>query len=81
MALLSILDRFRPVGAPGPAGPVGVPPTDDQGPAAELAPAVGRQRAALQYLLETLVAAQPQALLAVQRERPLPTARVSELKR
>ena len=36
MALLSILDRFRPVGAPGPAGPVGVPPADDQGPAAEL---------------------------------------------
>lgn len=38
MALLSILDRFRPAGAPGPAGPVGVPALDDQGPAAELAP-------------------------------------------
>lgn len=37
MARLSILDRFRPVGAPGPAGPIGVPATDDQGPAAELA--------------------------------------------
>lgn len=38
MARLSILDRFRPVGAPGPAGPAGVPAADDQGPAAELAP-------------------------------------------
>lgn len=38
MARLSILDRFRPVGAPGPAGPAGVPAADDQGPAAELVP-------------------------------------------
>lgn len=38
MARLRILDRFRPVGAPGPAGPAGVPASDDQGPAAELAP-------------------------------------------
>ncbi len=38
MARLSVLDRFRPVGAPGPAGPAGVPATDEQGTAAELAP-------------------------------------------
>src|SRR5450756_2853427 len=38
MARLSILDRFRPVGAPGPAGLAGVPAADEQGPAAELAP-------------------------------------------
>jgi len=38
MARSSILDRFRPVGAPGPAGPVGVPATGEQGPAVELAP-------------------------------------------
>lgn len=38
MAGLSILDRFRPVGAPGPAGPAGVPAADDQGRAAELSP-------------------------------------------
>ncbi len=38
MARLSVLDRFRPVGAPGPAGPAGVPATDEQGRAAELAP-------------------------------------------
>ncbi len=38
MARLSILDRFRPVGSPGPAGPAGVPAADDLGPAAELAP-------------------------------------------
>ncbi|MCC3270318.1 hypothetical protein MUG94_07165 [Arthrobacter gengyunqii] len=38
MARSSLLDRFRPVGAPGPAGPSGVPAGDDQGPAAELVP-------------------------------------------
>lgn len=37
MALLSILDRFRPAGAPGPAA-VGVPAVDRQGPGGELAP-------------------------------------------
>ena len=38
MARPNILDRFRPAGAPGPAGPVGVPAAADQGPAVELAP-------------------------------------------
>lgn len=38
MARSSILDRFRPAGAPGPAGPVGVPATGERGPAVELAP-------------------------------------------
>jgi len=38
MARSNILDRFRPAGAPGPAGPIGVPSTGDQGTAAELAP-------------------------------------------
>ncbi|MCC3271769.1 hypothetical protein MUK71_07315 [Arthrobacter zhangbolii] len=38
MARNSLLDRFRPVGAPGPAGPAGVPAQDDEGPAAELIP-------------------------------------------
>jgi len=38
MARPNILDRFRPVGAPGPAGPAGVPAVDDLGPAVELAP-------------------------------------------
>ena len=34
----NILDRFRPVGAPGPVGPAGVPATDERGPRGELAP-------------------------------------------
>ena len=38
MARNSLLDRFRPVGAPGPAGPAGVPAQDNQGPEAELIP-------------------------------------------
>lgn len=38
MVRLTILDRFRPVGTPGAAGPTGVPTADEQGPAAELIP-------------------------------------------
>lgn len=38
MARSNILDRFRPAGAPGPAGPVGVPAFGERGIAAELAP-------------------------------------------
>lgn len=38
MERLKILDRFRPAGAHGPAGVVGVPATDSIGPATELAP-------------------------------------------
>ena len=34
----NILDRFRPVGAPGPVGPAGVPSTQDRGPWGELVP-------------------------------------------
>lgn len=34
----SILDRFRPVGAPGPVGPAGVPSTGEYGPGVELVP-------------------------------------------
>lgn len=34
----NILDRFRPVGAPGPVGPSGVPTRDERGPREELAP-------------------------------------------
>ena len=36
----TILDRFRPVGAPGPIGPAGVPAVGERGPSAELVPVV-----------------------------------------
>lgn len=45
-----------------------------EGPAAELVPAVFRQRMVAQQLLEALLGARPQSLLAVQRERPLSAA-------
>lgn len=38
MTRLDFLDRFRPVGTPGAAGPPGVPTNEATGPAAELAP-------------------------------------------
>jgi hypothetical protein len=34
----NILDRFRPVGAPGPVGPAGVPAAGERGPSVELVP-------------------------------------------
>lgn len=45
----------------------------NEGPPADLLPAVFRQRVACQYLVEALLEARPCSLLAVQRERP-PTA-------
>ena len=74
MALLSFLDRFRPAGAPGPAGPVGVPSVDDQGPAAELAAvfaALAPDVVASQAILEE---AQKAAQSAVPRAREQATA-------
>lgn len=41
-----------------------------EGPAVTILPGVLRQRAAIQVLLETLVAARPAALISVQREHP-----------
>jgi len=41
-----------------------------EGPAEDLLPAVARQAAALRHLLECLFESTPEALLAVQRERP-----------
>ena len=38
LARPTILDRFRPVGAPGPSGPAGVPSADHEGTDAELLP-------------------------------------------
>lgn len=38
MPLSNFLDRFRPIGAPGPAARTGIPAKDAVGPAAELGP-------------------------------------------
>ncbi|MBI2814416.1 MAG: hypothetical protein HYX71_09040 [Opitutae bacterium] len=46
----------------------------NEGPEKELVPAVHRQRQAAHYLLEALLEARPQALLGVQRERPMTEA-------
>jgi len=43
----------------------------NEGPEAELVPAVFRQRMLVQYLVESLIEAHPRSLLSVQRERPL----------
>jgi hypothetical protein len=49
-----------------------------EGPEAGLVPAVFRQRVVLQYIVEALIEARPQSLLAVQRERPLTAAQRME---
>ena len=46
----------------------------NKGPAADLVPAVRRQQLEGQYLIETLIGAQPQAIVAIQREHPLTSA-------
>ncbi|MBP7483668.1 MAG: Amuc_1100 family pilus-like protein [Lacunisphaera sp.] len=46
----------------------------NEGPEPDLLPAVFRQRRVLQYLVDALLEARPQALLLVQRERPLTPA-------
>jgi hypothetical protein len=46
----------------------------NEGPEAELVPAVFRQRLAAQFLVEALLEAHPRTLVGVQRERPLTAA-------
>ena len=46
----------------------------NEGPEADLVPAVFRQRVEGQYLVEALIESRPRALLAVQREHPLTAA-------
>lgn len=71
MARPSILDRFRPVGAPGPAGPVGVPSQDDQGTAAELLPVFAALNDEIQTGTERIEEAQAlaEAEVATAREQ------------
>ncbi|MCQ2001093.1 hypothetical protein [Arthrobacter zhaoxinii] len=80
MARNSLLDRFRPVGAPGPAGPAGVPATDDEGMAAELIPVFesldatisesrGRTESAEAQAQQTVAAARRQAAALVEQAR------------
>jgi hypothetical protein len=85
MARPNILDRFRPVGAPGPAGPAGVPATGDQGPAAELAPVfaalaqdVEHCRTLVEEAQEQAAAITAQARLDAGAERAHAAARVEQ---
>ncbi|MFZ3452479.1 hypothetical protein [Arthrobacter sp. 7Tela_A1] len=61
MARPTILDRFRPVGAPGPSGPVGVPSADDEGTAAELLPVFEALKPDVEAARQLLEAAGEQA--------------------
>jgi len=71
MTLLSILDRFRPAGAPGSAGLVAVPALDDDGPAAELAPVFAALEPDLEWCSARVAAARLEArtLTDAARER------------
>ncbi|MDH6235348.1 hypothetical protein [Cryobacterium sp. CG_9.6] len=78
MAGQNFLDRFRPVGAPGAAGAVGVPATDVLGPAVELAPvfaALAADLAACQTLVQE---AERDAAAAVAKASDRATALVAE---
>ncbi|MCV2393563.1 hypothetical protein OEB99_04515 [Actinotalea sp. M2MS4P-6] len=69
MAWQSILDRFRPVGAPGPAAAAGVPSQDVTGPAAELAPVMAALRPDMEAAAARLAAAEAEAEQIVARAR------------
>ena len=77
MAWLSVLDRFRPVGAPGPAGPVGVPSHDDQGPAAELGAVFAALAPDVEFCREIVAAAHRDADTQLMHAREQATARVA----
>lgn len=61
MAWISILDRFRPVGTPGPAGPSGVPAVDGQGAGTELAPVFAALAADIQACEDLVATARRQS--------------------
>lgn len=69
MGILDLLNRLRPVGAPGPAGPVAVPAEEEDRAAAELAPVFAA-------LADTV--AQTDALRAAATERAAATTAESE---
>ncbi|ALO67318.1 hypothetical protein NHF46_07785 [Arthrobacter alpinus] len=80
MARLSVLDRFRPMGAPGPAGPSGVPAVEAQGPATELIPVFAALHADVQGCEELVAAARRQAEHDVAEARTQAAAIVSQAK-
>lgn len=78
MARNSLLDRFRPVGSPGPAGPAGVPATDDQGPEAELLPVFETLDPTIREAQELTDAASARAAETVARARTQAAALVEQ---
>jgi vacuolar-type H+-ATPase subunit H len=75
-----LLTRFRPVGAPGAAGPVGVPAPDDDSAAVELAPLFGALEPTLQACerLRTQARQTADQLLAQARQTAAQTARQAD---
>jgi hypothetical protein len=74
--LAAFVERTRALAAGAqvqlkPAEDFGFKSYASEGPEPELVPAVIRQRVAVQHLVEALIEARPQTLLAVQREHPL----------
>jgi hypothetical protein len=72
----NILERFRPVGAPGAAGPAGVPSDDVRGPAWELAPLFD----ALRPDVEAAQTAIDIAVAAAQKSRRDAETRAAEIR-
>jgi hypothetical protein len=81
MARSSILDRFRPVGAPGPAGPVGVPSTDVPGYVTELAPVFAALTTDIDACRSVVRDARQRAEAAVARARADAAAEIARARR
>lgn len=78
MTLLSILDRFRPAGAPGSAGVVGVPALDDTGPASELAPVFAALETEMTACADQVAAARSAARSSIDAAHERATALLAE---
>ncbi len=81
MARSSILDRFRPVGAPGPAGPAGVPSKDVPGYVTELAPVFAELATDIEACRSLVEDARRRAEAAVGQARADATAEIARARR
>ena len=74
----NILDRFRPVGAPGPVGPAGVPAVDERGPSVELVPVFTALAPVIESARKLIEKAEKEAADIVSRARDEASAQLAQ---
>jgi len=74
----NILDRFRPVGAPGPVGPAGVPAAGERGPSVELVPVFTALAPDIESARKLIEQSEKEAADIVRRAREQATALLAQ---